>query len=76
IFTTQGMYGQRLSYSNPDYDILIEEAKLAETPEESFKKFGEAEKLFLDSANAAPLYQQGTSFLQKSYVKDVVRYTY
>lgn len=76
IFTTQGMYGQRLSYSNPDYDKLIEEAKVAETPEESFKKFGEAEKLFLDSANAAPLYQQGTSFLQKSYVKDVVRYTY
>lgn len=76
IFTTQGMYGQRLAYSNPDYDKLIEEAKVAETPEESFKKFGEAEKLFLDSANAAPLYQQGSSFLQKSYVKDIVRYTY
>ena len=76
IFTTQGMYAQRLAYSNPDYDKLIDEAKIAETPEESFKKFGEAEKLFLDEAHVAPLYQVGSSFLQKSYVKDIVRYTY
>lgn len=76
LFTTQGMYGQRLAYSNPDYDKLIDEAKAAETPEESFKKFGEAEKLFLDDAQIAPLYQVGSSLLQKEYVKDVVRYTY
>ncbi|CEO25752.1 ABC transporter substrate-binding protein [Paraclostridium sordellii] len=76
IFTSQGMYAQRLSYSNTEYDKLIEEAKNAETPEESFKKYGEAEKLFLDEAYAAPLYQTGSSLLQKDYVKDIVRYTY
>ncbi|CEN83053.1 ABC transporter substrate-binding protein [Paraclostridium sordellii] len=76
IFTSQGMYAQRLSYSNTEYDKLIEEAKNAETPEESFKKYGEAEKLFLDEAYTAPLYQVGKSILQKDYVKDIVRYTY
>ena len=76
IFTSQGMYAQRLSYSNTEYDKLIEEAKNAETPEESFKKYGEAEKLFLDEAYTAPLYQTGSSLLQKDYVKDIVRYTY
>ncbi|MDU7966786.1 MAG: ABC transporter substrate-binding protein [Paeniclostridium sordellii] len=76
IFTSQGMYAQRLSYSNTEYDKLIEEAKNAETPEESFKKYGEAEKLFLNEAYAAPLYQVGSSLLQKDYVKDIVRYTY
>jgi oligopeptide transport system substrate-binding protein len=76
LFTSQGMYGQRLAYSNENYDKLIDEAKLAETPEESFKKFGEAEKIFLDEAQIAPLYQVGSSFLQKNYVKDIVRYTY
>lgn len=76
LFTKDGMYAKRLDYSNPDYDKLIEEAKTAETPEESFKKFGEAEKLFLNEAYAAPLYQVGSSFLQKSGVKNIVRYTY
>lgn len=76
LFTTDGMYSKRLSYSNSDYDKLINEAKLATTPEESFAKFGEAEKLFLNSAHVSPLYQVGSSFLQKSNVKDIVRYTY
>ena len=76
LFTKDGMYAKRLDYSNPDYDKLIEEAKTAETPEESFKKFGEAEKLFLNEAYTAPLYQVGSSFLQKSGVKNIVRYTY
>ncbi|CEP90474.1 oligopeptide transporter [[Clostridium] sordellii] len=76
LFTKDAMYAKRLDYSNPDYDKLIEEAKTAETPEESFKKFGEAEKLFLNEAYTAPLYQVGSSFLQKSGVKNIVRYTY
>ncbi|CEQ14353.1 ABC transporter substrate-binding protein [Paraclostridium sordellii] len=76
LFTKDGMYAKRLDYSNLDYDKLIEEAKTAETPEESFKKFGEAEKLFLNEAYTAPLYQVGSSFLQKSGVKNIVRYTY
>lgn len=76
LFTKDGMYAQRLAYQNDEYDKLINEAKQAATPEESFAKFAEAEKLFLDQAHVSPIFQTGSSFLQKSNVKDIVRYTY
>lgn len=76
IYTSKGMYAQRSAYSNEEYDKLIEEAKTAATHEESFAKYAEAEKVLLEDLPMAPIYQVGSSFLQKSNVKDIVRYTY
>lgn len=76
IYTSEGMYAQRSKYSNKEFDKLIEEAKVSLNQEESFAKFAEAEKLLLKDLPFAPIYQVGTSFLQKSNVKDIVRYSY
>ena len=61
-------YGKNTGYSSAEYDKLIEEAKTAESQEESWKKFAEAEKLMLEDGFLAPLTQTGASYLQKPYV--------
>ncbi|MGL5749342.1 MAG: ABC transporter substrate-binding protein, partial [Paraclostridium sp.] len=61
-------YAKNTGYSNPDYDKLIEEAKNAESQEESWAKYAEAEKMMLENAYLAPIIQSGSSYLEKSYV--------
>lgn len=61
-------YAKNTSYKNDEYNKLIEEAKTAEKQEDSWAKYAEAEKMMLDDAYLVPLVQQGSSYLQKSYV--------
>ncbi|MBW4864159.1 MAG: hypothetical protein KZY55_13700 [Paeniclostridium sp.] len=61
-------YAVNTGYSNPEYDKLIEEAKTAESQEESWNKFAQAEKLMLEDGYLAPLTQSGASYLQKPHV--------
>ena len=76
IFTTNGFFANRMQYSNEEYDALVNKAKNAETTEEAWKIFSEAEKMFVDEGAAIPLYQRGKAFLQKEYVEDVIVYGY
>ena len=61
-------YATNTSYKSEEYNKLIEEAKNAESQEESWAKFAEAEKLMLDDAYLVPLTQSGVAYLQKPYV--------
>ncbi|STY44610.1 Periplasmic murein peptide-binding protein precursor [Listeria grayi] len=61
----------RASYSNKEYDKLLKEASttLATKPEERWNAMLKAEKVLLDDAGIAPIYQSGTAALQKPTLK-------
>lgn len=74
LFVTDGT-NNLMSYSNKDYDALIEQTKgeLALKPKERYEAFVEAEKILLDEdAAIAPIYQRGLIFLHKPYFKGLV----
>ncbi|MYL32234.1 peptide ABC transporter substrate-binding protein [Pontibacillus yanchengensis] len=62
-----------MGYSNEEYDKLINQARtdLATKPVERFEAMLEAEKVLLDDAAIAPVYQRVRSVLQKPYVKNM-----
>ncbi|MDA8353714.1 MAG: peptide ABC transporter substrate-binding protein [Firmicutes bacterium] len=64
----------RGDWSNKDYDELIEKAKKNSDYKKRAKQLVEAEKILHDEVPIAPLYYAGKVFLQKKYVKDLVRH--
>ena len=60
-------------YANPEYDALIKKIKteLGNDEKARWKAMQEAEKMLLDDAVIAPVFQRGLSYLQKPYVKDL-----
>ncbi|MDW0117249.1 peptide ABC transporter substrate-binding protein [Sporosarcina thermotolerans] len=71
MFVTDGT-NNLMSYSNPEYDALIEasKAELALDPVARYEAFAKAEKILLeDDAAIAPIYQRGLLQLQKPYFK-------
>lgn len=69
---SNGQYSNKVNYSNPKFDKLIEEAKATPDKNESWKKYGEAENLMLKDAYLTPFFQKGVAYLQKDIIKDIV----
>ena len=61
-------YASNTNYKNEEYNKLIEEAKTAESQEESWKKYAEAEEMMLKDGYLVPLTQSGVAYLQKPHV--------
>ncbi|MFD1203949.1 MULTISPECIES: peptide ABC transporter substrate-binding protein [Sporosarcina] len=71
LFVTDGT-NNLMSYSNPEYDALIESTKneLALDPAARYEAFAKAEKILLEEdAAIAPIYQRGLIQLHKPYFK-------
>lgn len=75
MFVTNGSHNQS-GYSNPKYDELVEKGKgeLLTKPEERWKALLEAEKILLDDAAIAPIYQRGDAIIEKPKVEGIVRH--
>ncbi|PEE39702.1 peptide ABC transporter substrate-binding protein [Bacillus pseudomycoides] len=60
-------------YANTEYDALIKKTKMELGNDEKarWKAMQDAEKMLLDDAVIAPVFQRGLSYLQKPYVKDL-----
>lgn len=68
-----------MSYSNEEYDALIESAKgeLAQDPVARWEAMAEAERILLEEdAAIAPIFQMGTMSLKKPYVKNIVKHPF
>ncbi|WP_379967917.1 peptide ABC transporter substrate-binding protein [Ectobacillus sp. sgz5001026] len=67
-----------MSYSNPAYDKIINDAKttLLANPKDRLDQLANAEKLLLDDAAIAPIYQRGDSYAQRPYVKGIVKHNF
>ncbi|WP_239255671.1 peptide ABC transporter substrate-binding protein [Listeria ilorinensis] len=68
----------RASYSNADFDQLMTKAstELVTQPEERWQAMVDAEKVLLDDAGIAPLYQSGLAVLQKPELTGVVHHLF
>lgn len=78
LFVT-GSSHNLMSYSNPDFDALIEQAKgdLATDAEGRWQAMADAEKILIEEdAAIAPVYQQGQMSLQKPYVHDIFKHPF
>ncbi|KAA0966732.1 peptide ABC transporter substrate-binding protein [Sporosarcina sp. ANT_H38] len=78
LFVT-GSPQNKMNYSNPEYDKLIESTKTtyAQDPIKRFEVFAEAEKLLLeDDAAIAPNYQRGRMALMNPAVKGLVTHPF
>ena len=75
-FTTTGKFGSNTGYANEEYNKLVNEAKNSLTLEESWNKYGEAEKILLNDAYISPVYQSSSAYLEKTNVKDIVKSAY
>lgn len=64
-----------MSYSNAEYDKIIADGKstLLTNPKERLNQLAKAEKILLDDAAIAPVYQRGDSYAQRPYVKGLIR---
>lgn len=73
LFTTDSAYNFD-KYSNKEYDELIHKVKtdLAGDEKARFEAMKQAEKILLQDGAVAPLYQQGRSYLQRSFIKGLV----
>lgn len=68
---TGSQYAKQVGYDSAEYNQLIEEAMKLPTTE-AYDKYAEAEKLMLEDAFLAPLYQKGVAYLEKEYVSGIV----
>ena len=78
LFVT-GSSHNLMSYSNEEFDKLVESAKaeLAQDPAARWEAMAKAEKILLeDDAAIAPIYQRGEKALQKPYVNGIVKHPF
>lgn len=68
---TGNQFSKQVGYDNKEYNKLIEEAKKLPTAE-GYKKYAEAEKMMLEDAYLAPIYQKSVAYLEKDYVSGIV----
>ncbi|MEB8671143.1 peptide ABC transporter substrate-binding protein [Bacillus cereus] len=75
MFVTNGPHNQT-GYSNPKYDEIVEKGKgeLLTKTKERWDSLLKAEKILLDDAVIAPLYQRGDAIVQRQKVKGIVHH--
>ncbi|PGV68231.1 peptide ABC transporter substrate-binding protein [Bacillus cereus] len=77
LFTTSNP-NNKMNYSNSRYDELIKKAKndFVLDPEKRWEALREAERILLEDAAIAPLYQIGSAYVQKDYVKGIEKHQF
>lgn len=68
---TGKQYAKQVGYDNKDFNALIQEAMKLPTTE-AYAKYAEAEKMMLEEAFLAPIYQKGIVYLERDYVSGIV----
>jgi len=71
LFETDGPYNDG-KWSNPEYDQLVEKAKVELDQEKRLQYFIDAEKILMDEVGIAPVYYRNTAYLMQPYVKGLV----
>ncbi|MGG3914643.1 peptide ABC transporter substrate-binding protein [Rossellomorea vietnamensis] len=77
MFVTDGAHNQ-MGYSNAEYDKKIEQAKgeLLDDLDARWQAMVDAEKILFDDQAISPMYQKGVSYLERPYVKNVLRHSF
>ncbi|PER32659.1 peptide ABC transporter substrate-binding protein [Bacillus cereus] len=77
LFTTDNP-NNKMNYSNRHYDELIKKAKsdLVLNQKKRWEALQEVERILLEDAAVAPLYQMGSAYVQKDYVKGIEKHQF
>ena len=69
LFRTDNLYAQFMGgYSNPEYDALIEQAKVSTDDAERLELYAQAETLLLEDAGVLPVYFETSYVYTQPYV--------
>ncbi|MGL5312727.1 MAG: ABC transporter substrate-binding protein, partial [Peptostreptococcaceae bacterium] len=68
---TGNQYAKQVGYDSSEYNKLIQDAMKLPTTE-AYAKYAEAEKMMLEDAFLAPLYQKAVAYLEREYVSGIV----
>jgi oligopeptide transport system substrate-binding protein len=77
LWVTNGAHNQT-GWSNPEYDKLVQDAKttLLSDLQARWDAMLKAEKIALEEAPIAPIYQRGLAYLEREYVKGIVSHQF
>ncbi|KUP07519.1 peptide ABC transporter substrate-binding protein [Bacillus coahuilensis p1.1.43] len=76
MFVTDGAHNQT-GYSSAEFDEKIEFAKNETSDLEArWQAMADAEKILMDDAVISPMYQKGSAYLEKEYVKGILRHAF
>ncbi|ENQ3107919.1 oligopeptide transport system substrate-binding protein [Bacillus sp. 491mf] len=75
MFETTNSHNE-MSYSNKEYDGIVKKGKtdLLTQPKTRWEQLAKAEKILLDEAAIAPIYQRGASFVQRPTVHNIYKH--
>ena len=66
--------GNRINYSNQEYDALVEKIRNTADETERFKLMHDAEKIFMDDMPLVPIYFNTKVFMDQENVKGIIRH--
>jgi oligopeptide transport system substrate-binding protein len=69
VYWKTGAFGERIAYSNPDFDALVDEADVTVDPARRAELYQEAQDLLVEGCPVAFMWNNVNSFLVKPWVK-------
>lgn len=68
VYWKTGAFGERIGYSNPDFDTLVNEADVANDPVKRAELYQQAQNVLIDSAPGAFMWNNVNSYMVKPWV--------
>ncbi|MCC7164702.1 MAG: peptide ABC transporter substrate-binding protein [Anaerolineae bacterium] len=72
VYWKTGAFGERIGYSNPDFDALVNEADTTSDPAKRAELYAKAQDLLIESAPVAFMWNNVNSYLVKPWVTGLV----
>ncbi len=73
VYWKTGAFGERIGYSNPDLDALLEQADTELDPALRAQLYADAQRLLTDGAPVAFMWNNVNSYLVKPWVSGIVK---
>ncbi len=72
VYWKTGAFGERIGYSNKDFDALVDKADVELDPAKRMELYAQAQKLLTDGAPVAFAWNNVNNYLVKPWVKGIV----
>ena len=69
VYWKTGAFGERIAYSNPDLDALLNQADVEGDPEKRAQMYADAQDMLIDSSPGAFFWNNVNQYLVKPWVK-------
>jgi len=73
VYWKTGAFGERIGYSNPDLDALLEQADVELDPAKRAQLYADAQRLLTDGAPVAFMWNNVNAYLVKPWVSGIVK---